>query len=325
MLMVLLVLSGLLVSVSQATTIAAEQPAYSPRETLSWPGSPDPRGASMLPLSAFDGQLAARVYLVREITSIAVYDPASNRVYRGGDAGPIAGASLSKVLLAVIALRQLEQRGAGEDEISSVESLIYPTIAYSDNDYANEVWALIGRQPAVSEFVAQTGLTGFSAPHPWDWGQISATSSDWAILFAMLGSGQLLNQSNTAAMLSMMDDVIEEHRWGVLAERDDSVSYGKNGWYMDEDAAWDWRVNSAGFVSVAEPDHNVTPRVVVVMTRYPADAGMSYGVELATRVTDRVVNCTHIQHARTTLSQRSASCTSNRETSMLMDRVHRIW
>jgi hypothetical protein len=323
--MVLLMLTGVLVSVSQTLPVAAEQPAYSPRETLSWPGSPDPRRASILPLSAFDGRLAAHVYLIREITSIAVYDPASNRVYRGGEAGPIAGASLSKVLMAVIALRQLEERGASEDERASVESLIYPTIAYSDNDYANDVWALIGRQDAVTEFVAQTGLTGFSAPHPWDWGQISATASDWAVLFAMLGSGELLNQSNTAAMLSMMDDVIEEHRWGVLSPRDDSVSYGKNGWYMDEEDAWDWRVNSAGFVSVAEPDHDVTPRVVVVMTRYPADDGISYGIELATRVTDRVVACTHTQHARKTLNQRSTSCTSNRETSMLMDRVHRIW
>jgi hypothetical protein len=122
-----------------------------------------------------------------------------------------------------------------------------------------------------------------------------------------------------------MDSVIEEHRWGVLTRRDDSVSFGKNGWYLDEDGSFSWRVNSAGFVSVAEPDANVTPRVVVVLTRYPGENGMSYGVDLATRITGSVIDCTHTQQARSTLRQRSASCTTDKETSMLMDRVLRIW
>lgn len=323
--MVLIVLSGFLAVGHPRAAIAEEQPVYSPRETLAWPRATDPRLAHQLPLTAFDGHIAARVFLVRETTSVAVYDPGSNNVYSGGAAGPIAGASLSKVLMAIIALQQLEQRGAGDAEVVSTRALIYPTIAYSDNDVANEVWALIGKQAAVDAFITQYGLPGFSAPDEWDWGQVSATARDWAILFAMLGSGQLLNEGNTAALLSMMDSVIEEHRWGVLTRRDDSVSYGKNGWYMDEEEAFAWRVNSAGFVSIAEPNAVVTPRVVVVLTRYPGEAGMSYGVELATRFTDSVISCTHTQQSRSTLDLRSAACTSDRETAMLMDRVHRIW
>ena len=109
-----------------------------------------------------------------------------------------------------------------------------------------------------------------------------------------------------------------------MAPRDDRVSFGKNGWYMDDDNVV-WRVNSAGCVSIAEPDAAVTPRVVVVMTRYPGSEGMSYGVQLATRITDDVVSCTHRQHMRSTLSQRSASCTSDQVTSMLMKRARAIW
>lgn len=322
--MVLIVLSGCLAVGHPPTAVADEQPAYSPRETLDWPRATDPRHAQRLPLTAFDGHVAARVYLVRETTSVAVYDPRSNRVYSGGGAGPIAGASLSKVLMAIIALQQLEQRGA-DDELLSIRALLYPTIAYSDNDIANEVWEMIGRHAAVDAFATESGLTGFSAPDPWDWGQVSATARDWAILFAMLGSGQLLNEDNTAALLSMMDNVIEEHRWGVLTRREDSVSYGKNGWYLDEDESFLWRVNSAGFVSVEEPDAHMTPRVVVVLTRYPGEDGMSYGVDLANRITDIVVNCTHTQQSRSTLNLRSASCTTDRETAMLMDRAHRVW
>ena len=323
--MVLIVLSGYLAVGQPAASVAEERPVYSPRELLAWPRATDPRLAHQLPLSAFDGQIAARVHLVRETTSVAVYDPRSNRVYSGGDAGPIAGASLSKLLLAIIALQQLEQHEASEDELATAQALLYPIIAYSDNDVANDIWEMTGQQAAVDAFAIEYGLPGFSAPDPWDWGQITATARDWAILFAMLGSGQLLNADNTAALLSMMDSVIEEHRWGVLTRRVDSVSYGKNGWYLDEEASFIWRVNSAGFVSVAEPDAAVTPRVVVVLTRYPGQDGMSYGVELATRVTASVIDCTHTQQSRTTLRLRSASCTSEYETAMLMDRARRIW
>lgn len=323
--MVLIVMSGFTSAGLPPATSAEEQTVYSPREMLGWPRAADPRHASRLPLDAFDAHIAARVHLVRETTSVAIYDPLSNRVYSGGGSGPIGGASLSKVLMAVIALRQLELRGANADEIASTRAWLYPTIAYSDNDIANEIWEAIGRQPAVDAFATTSGLTGFSVPDPWDWGQISATARDWAILFAMLGSGQLLDEGNTAALLAMMDAVIEEHRWGVLTRRDDSVSFGKNGWYMDEDEPFLWRVNSAGFVSIAEPDAAVTPRVVVVLTRYPGADGMSYGVELATRITNEVIACTHMQQSRATRSQRSASCTSARESAVLMQRARAIW
>jgi hypothetical protein len=208
--------------------------------------------------------------------------------------------------------------------MAGLHALISPTIAYSDNDYANDIWALIGRQEGVAAFVNQTGLTGFSAPHPWDWGKVSATARDWAILFAMLGSGDLLNEGNTSALLAMMDSVIEDHRWGVLTRREDSISYGKNGWYMDDDGAFTWRVNSAGFVSIAEPDSVLIPRVVVVLTRYPAGEGMSYGVDFATRFTADVIACTHIQQARTTLRQRIEGCTTERQSAAIMEIVRRV-
>lgn len=309
----------------QPAVRAQEQAVATPRELLAWPDVSDPRLARRLPLTAFDGAIAARVHLVREATSVAVYDPASNRVYSGGDAGPIAGASLSKVLIAVIALQQLEDRHASDDELASLQSMIYPTIAYSDNDIANDLWELIGGQDAITTFAEESGLRGFSAPDLWDWGLVSATARDWATLFAMLGSGKLLNDANTDAMLTMMDNVIEEHRWGVLTRGDDHVSFGKNGWYQDEDAASTWRVNSAGLVSVAEPDAETNPRIVVVLSRYPGEFGMSYGVDFAEQITERVIACTHIQQARSTLSLRASSCTSHHETAMLMDRISRIW
>lgn len=322
--LVLILVSGALAVGHPGRSLAEEQPIYSPRESLAWPRTVDPRHASQLPLSAFDARLATRVYLVREETSVAVYDPRSNQVYSGGQARNIGAASLSKVLIAIVALQQLEQQGADEDEILGTSSLIYPMIAYSDNDIANEVWELIGGQEGVEAFTAEYCLTGFAVPDPWDWGQVSASARDWAILFAMFGSGRILSADNTATLLSMMDSVIEEHRWGVLTRRNDRISFGKNGWYMDEDDAFDWRVNSAGFVSVTEPNSTMTPRVVVVLTRYPGEEGMSYGVELATSITDEVVACTHIQQERSNRREAVSSCTSDRDI-VQMDVIRRIW
>jgi hypothetical protein len=69
----------------------------------------------------------------------------------------------------------------------------------------------------------------------------------------------------------------------------------------------------------------MTPRVVVVLTRYPGEEGMSYGVDLATSVTDEVVACTHTQQQRSSVSQRTAPCTSDRETAARMDVIRRLW
>ena len=304
--------------------IAQKTEIHAPGTLLAWPVSADPRLAQRLPLTTFDGQIAARVHLQRKIASVAIYDPHANRVYSGGEAGPIGGASLSKVLLAVIALGLLERRGAGEDELAAMRRLLYPMIAYSDNEIPNEIWRTIGGAGAIESLADAYRLPGIQAPSLRDWGMVSARASDRAVLFALLGSGRLLHAENTAAILAMMEGVIESHRWGVLTPGDDHDSYGKNGWFLDEETTFDWRVNSAGFVTIRDGDAT-TPRVVVVLTRYPGQAGKSVGIELATAITDRVIACTHIQQARATLSQRSGACMDPHQAAILMEVVRRIW
>ncbi len=103
----------------QSTMAAEEQQQVSPREMLGWPRATDARHALRLPLGAFDGHIAADVHLVRETSSVAIYDPDSNRVYSGGEAGPVAGASLSKVLMAIIALQDVERRNDTDSDTDS--------------------------------------------------------------------------------------------------------------------------------------------------------------------------------------------------------------
>ena len=138
-------------------------------------------------------------------------------------------------------------------------------------------------------FLADTHLDEFVVPHPYDWGAISAEAPAWATFLGLLGSGQLLSPADTAYALGLMQAVISDHRWGVLTPGPDRLGIGKNGWYLDEEGAFDWRINSAGFVDSSEGPLGVAPLVVVSLSRYPGELGMSWGVEFAHGVADAVV------------------------------------
>jgi hypothetical protein len=86
-----------------------------------------------------------------------------------------------------------------------------------------------------------------------------------------------------------MQSEISDHRWGVLTPDAARLSVGKNGWYLDEDDAFDWRINSAGFIDASDGALGVAPLVVVSLSRYPGELGMGWGVEFAQGVADAVV------------------------------------
>lgn len=251
---------------------------------LSWSTAGDPRNAPTYTLSSLGGDVAERVASVNDVASVAVYDPLTNRMYDGGGAGPVAAASLSKVLLLTAAL-QITERRLGDVDRGALATMI----EYSDNDAANDVWNAIGGDAGAAAFLMDNNLDGFEIPNPYDWGAISAEAPAWATLLGLLGSGQLLSAPDTAFALGLLHDVIGEQRWGVLTPAADRLSIGKNGWYVDEGDAFDWRVNSAGFVDSADGALGVAPLVVVVLSRYPGERGMDWGVANAAAITDAVV------------------------------------
>jgi hypothetical protein len=266
---------------------SGELTGWAPFSALAWTTAHDPRAAASHTLASLDPEVANEVAAVADVVSIAVYDAGTGRLYAGGASGPVAGASLSKVLLTVVALKQVEQSGA--ETSAELRAMLSLMIEFSDNDVANTVWTAIGGQEGVMAFTADQDLPGFVVPDPFDWGAISGTAADWARLLSLLGDGQILSPANTALALELMENEIEDHRWGVLAPGDDRISVGKNGWYDDAEPAYQWRVNSAGFVDTVAGPLSIDPLVVVVLTRYPGDDGMAWGVDLADMVVERVV------------------------------------
>jgi hypothetical protein len=260
---------------------------WAPFSDLSWSTVPDPRRATLYTLSSLSSALAQHVAAADDAVSVAVFDPLNGRMYAGGHSGPVGAASLSKTLLLTIALRQAEERGASltDDERATMAAMI----EWSDNDAANSVWNMIGLDEGAQAFLSDNHLTGFVVPHRFDWGAISAEAPAWATFLGLLGSGQLLTPADTAYALSLMQDVISDHRWGVLTPGADRLSIGKNGWYLDEDEAFNWRINSAGFVDSSEGPLGVAPLIVVSLTRFPGELGMGWGVDFAHGVVDAVV------------------------------------
>ena len=258
-----------------------------PFSDLTWSDQPDPRHAPRYTLSSLSGDLAAQVNAVTSSVSVAVYDPLNGRMYADGQSGPVAGASLAKVLLLTIALQQAEQglEPVNEDQRAALVSMIED----SDNDAANTIWNAIGGDIGVLIFLSDNQIDGFSVPDPFDWGAIGAEAPAWATFMALLGSGQLLNPADTAYALGLMQAEIGDHRWGVLTPGADRLSIGKNGWYLDENDVFDWRINSAGFVDSSEGPPGIAPLIVVVLSRYPGEYGMEWGVELSGAVTDAIV------------------------------------
>ena len=243
--------------------------------------------AARYPLGSYSAELQTTIDDVAQRVSVAVYDPQTNRLFAGGEAGPIAAASLSKVLLLAVALAQSEQAGYEID--ADTRELLRVMIENSDNEAADAMLNLIGGQAGIDAFLRERQITGFSVPDPWDWGTIEADAPSWARFLALLGAGQLLNPSDTAFALGLMQNVIPEQRWGVLKPAGDRLGIGKNGWYLDVGDLFDWRVLSAGFVDSAEAPLGAAPQVVVVLTRYPGEDGMEWGVAVAERVTELVV------------------------------------
>jgi hypothetical protein len=260
---------------------------WAPFSDLSWSTVPDPRGATLYTLSSLSSALAQHVAAADDAVSVAVFDPLNGRMYAGGHSGPVGAASLSKTLLLTIALRQAEERGASltDDERATMAAMI----EWSDNDAANSVWNMIGLDEGAQAFLSDNHLTGLVVPHRFDRGAISAEAPAWATFLGLLGSGQLLTPADTAYALSLMQDVISDHRWGVLTPGADRLSIGKNGWYLDEDDAFNWRINSAGFVDSSEGPLGVAPLIVVSLTRFPGELGMGRGVDFAHGVVDAVV------------------------------------
>ena len=129
-------------------------------------------------------------------------------------------------------------------------SLLWPMITISDNDSTTELWEELGGGRGLSAYLASIGANGI---RPYDgafWGTSTASPNGLATVVARAIFGDLLDSEHRALLLSLLEGIRPEQRWGITAGIEGDGGPGarvglKNGWYPAEAG---WRVNSVGFV-----------------------------------------------------------------------------
>ena len=251
------------------TPTARPQAASTPRPTATQPGRPSPtptrppeagaapavpaplRGQFRPPLAPLSGLApSASQFLEGRAPTwgAAVVLPGTSTIYAANGDEQFELASVVKVLvaLAVMDAAQRENRYVDRFELS----LLWPMITISDNDSTTELWDELGGGRGLSGYLATIGVNGIK---PFDgafWGTSTASPNSMATVVARAVFGDLLNSEHRALLISLLDGVSPEQRWGITARIEGDGGTGarvglKNGWYFAEAG---WRVNSVGFV-----------------------------------------------------------------------------
>jgi hypothetical protein len=256
------------------------------------PGSrPDP---SLTPLSEPTGQPAAGSvpaghadpfsaavtgYLAGRAGTVlaAVYDVSTGQTWTLGSGRPQPTGSLVKVdILQTLLARQLLGLSAADQ--ARARSMIENNV----NAPATVLWNQIGRAAGLRSYNASVGLqqttpstclvcAGFGWP---GWGLTTTTPADQLLLLRVLVNGSsLLSPADRSYVLSLMEDVEPDQRWGVSAGAPPGVRVAlKNAWVPLTAPGTDWQVNSEGWLSGDGRDY-----LIAVLTTGNPDE--QYGID----------------------------------------------
>jgi hypothetical protein len=254
-------------------TAPAGTPPGTPDPSLTPPGSPDP---SLTPLTEPAGQPpagqppAGRVsaghadpfsaavtgYLARRAGTVlaAVYDVRTGQTWTLGSGPPQPTGSLVKVdILQTLLARQ--PLGLSAADRARARSMI----ENNANPPATIAWNQIGRAAGLRSYNASVGLhqttpstclvcAGFGWP---GWGLTTTTPADQLLLLReLVGGSRLLSPADRSYVLSLMENVEPDQRWGVSAGVPPGVQVAlKNAWVPLTAPGTDWQVNSEGWLS----------------------------------------------------------------------------
>jgi Beta-lactamase enzyme family len=255
------------------------------------PGSPDP---SLTPLSEPAGQptagpvpadhadpfsAAATAYLAGRAGTVlaAIYDFRTGQTWALGSGRPQAAGSLVKVdILQTLLARQ--PLGLSAADQARARSMIENNL----NAPATTLWNQIGRAAGLRSYNASVGLhqttpstclvcAGFGWP---GWGLTTTTPADQLLLLRELVTGSsLLSPADRSYVLSLMENVEPDQRWGVSAGVPSGVRVAlKNAWVPLTAPGTDWQVNSEGWLSGDGRDY-----LIAVLTTGNPD--QQYGID----------------------------------------------
>jgi Beta-lactamase enzyme family len=159
-------------------------------------------------------------------------------------------ASIAKADILAALLLQREDSGVALSDAD--EDLATRMIEASDDDAATDLWNLAGATRGLAAANTRLGLRHTTPGTGNYWGLTSTTVGDQLRLLRDLTGHSVLNAGARAYVLSLMQNVQADQRWGVpAAATPGTVSAVKDGWLPDGSSR-DWVINSIG---VLEHDH----------------------------------------------------------------------
>jgi len=207
------------------------------------------------PLSALAPRAVDFLVTRQGRVSVAVIDLSDGSAYYYGRSQRYELVSVAKVAILV---SFLERAHMGRHELTAYEQLqLHDMIAFSDNDATTAIWARSGRVSGVGGIMNRIGLGGSRIDVIGaDWGGMTATAMDVALLFAEVGDGRVLSEESRARALTLLEGIGEEQTWGVSAGFSSHGGTGdrlafKNGWWFYPESL-DWVVHSAAVVTDAD-------------------------------------------------------------------------
>jgi hypothetical protein len=221
----------------------------------------------------------------------AVYDTKTGQSWRLGDGRGEAEASVVKLDILETLLARQGSTGLSPGD----QSLSRLMIEDSDNDAATSLWYEAGAATGIGAYNDKAGLTRTTpsqcvtcAGFPWPgWGLTTTVPYDQLTLLKQLvtpGPRPLLSRAQRNYVLSLMENVTPDQRWGVSGGVPAGVTVAlKNGWLPLNDANTDWQVNSVGWVSGAGRDY----LIAVFSTGNPTE---QYGIDTINALSSVVWN-----------------------------------
>ena len=234
---------------------------------------------------------AAAAYAASRSGSVlaAVYDVSTGQSWRLGDGPAQPAASVVKLDI----LETLLAQQGGTTLSAGDQSLSESMIEESDNDAATNLWDEAGGAAGIGAYNDSAGLSGTTpsacvtcAGFAWPgWGLTTTVPQDQLTLLKQLiapGPRPLLSDAQRSYVLSLMENVAPDQRWGVSGGVPAGVTVAlKNGWLPLNDANTNWQINSVGWVSGDGRDY----LVAVFTTGNPTE---QYGIDTINALSSRI-------------------------------------
>jgi beta-lactamase class A len=153
----------------------------------------------------------------------------------------------------IVATGVLELVAGGTLDYASVESDMTLMITQSDNNAADRLFDVIGRNDALISIIERYGLTVTTTGGAW--GTVLTNSADQANLLNQVVGTQAssLPEAQRVTLRDLLTKVNPEQAWGAgNVTIPDWTTAVKNGWYLsvpgDRPPEGLWRVNTLGYV-----------------------------------------------------------------------------